>query len=229
MVSEYAELIIKYGGIDRYVVETAAMAHDLGHPPFGHVGEEALDALILAACDGKPRSQAGVALQHLSEGFEGNAQSFRVVTKLARRDATFDGLDLTCASLAAICKYPWPRAERDKFGHEARMKVNAEYNREWTKFNFYRAEKREFDECRSGFLRWVGPKEQTLEASIMDVADDITYAIHSLEESRPLRPSGRSNCYSRPRRGRYASGRLVRGASDGPGEEVRHVVRATRL
>ena len=73
----------------------AALAHDLGHPPFGHIAEDALDEVI---------KEAGVA-----DGFEGNPQSFRVVTKLAVRHSDFPGLNLTRATLNAILKYPWFR------------------------------------------------------------------------------------------------------------------------
>lgn len=83
------------GGVDPDVVEAAALAHDLGHPPFGHVAEEELDKLMIAA---------GV-----HGGFEGNPQSLRIVTKLATRHAGFPGLNLTRATLDAIIKYPWYR------------------------------------------------------------------------------------------------------------------------
>jgi dGTPase len=68
------------------VVETACLAHDLGHPPFGHVGEEELNRSLT--------SDYGVA-----DGYEGNAQSFRIVTKLAVRSDKHEGLNLTRASL----------------------------------------------------------------------------------------------------------------------------------
>ncbi len=84
------------GGLSAEIAEAAAFAHDLGHPPFGHVAEEELDALAVQA--GSP------------DGFEGNAQSFRIVTKLATRRVKETGLDLSRATLAAILKYPWLRA-----------------------------------------------------------------------------------------------------------------------
>lgn len=89
------EMIAAAGGLDAAVVEAAALAHDLGHPPFGHVAESELNALLTAA---------GVA-----DGFEGNAQSFRIVTTLGVHYPDLPGLDLTRATLCAILKYPWMR------------------------------------------------------------------------------------------------------------------------
>ena len=90
-------LIARLGGIDLHVCEAAALAHDLGHPPFGHVGELTLDRI--ARKDLK-----------LMDGFEGNAQSIRIVTIGSLRSLSYEGLDLTKATLAAIAKYPWIRA-----------------------------------------------------------------------------------------------------------------------
>src|SRR5207249_8576918 len=83
------------GGLSPDVVEAAALAHDLGHPPFGHIAEKELDKLV---------RERGV-----SDGFEGNAQSFRVVTALAVRSMESDGLNLTRATLNGVLKYPWFR------------------------------------------------------------------------------------------------------------------------
>jgi dGTP triphosphohydrolase len=77
-------------GVDAEVIEAACLAHDLGHPPFGHLGEEALNDLVLAQGD--------------EDGFEGNAQSLRILSKLAVRFTAYDGLDLTRATLAACRK-----------------------------------------------------------------------------------------------------------------------------
>jgi predicted deoxyguanosinetriphosphate triphosphohydrolase len=82
------------------VVEAAALAHDLGHPPFGHIAEEELDRL--ASANGAP------------EGFEGNAQSFRIIVRTEPHRIGYRGLDLTRATLNAVLKYPWQRDTRAK-------------------------------------------------------------------------------------------------------------------
>ena len=140
-----------WGGIDADVVEAAALAHDLGHPPFGHTTEEELDALI--------RNSA------VPDGFEGNAQSFRVVTKLAVRHSNFAGLNLTRATLNAILKYPWHRAVMPKERHR--------------KWGAYSTESDEFTWARA---RCPFDDQKTVEAELMDFADDVAYAVHDLED-----------------------------------------------
>ena len=82
------------GGLDHVVVQAAATAHDLGHPPFGHLGERVLDRVA--------RERFGLA-----DGFEGNAQTFRVLTELEVLGPGDQGLNLTAATRAAVLKYPW--------------------------------------------------------------------------------------------------------------------------
>jgi len=142
------------GGLNPDVAEAAALAHDLGHPPFGHIGEEELDLLVRAAGD--------------RNGFEGNAQSFRIVSNLARVPLG-RGLNLSRATLAGILKYPWLRDSKDPQPGD--------------KFGAYNADREDFDFAReklleSGFLS----RRQTLEAEIMDWADDIAYAVHDAED-----------------------------------------------
>lgn len=134
-------------GLDADVVEAACLAHDLGHPPFGHIAEEELNKLT---------SDIG--------GFEGNAQSFRVLTKLAFHSENHRGLDLTRATLGAVLKYPWKRGE-----NPAKPK----------KWGAYESEKPDFD-----FALALAPSSQarTIEAELMDWADDVTYSVHDIED-----------------------------------------------
>lgn len=145
-----------WGGVDPDAAEAAGLAHDLGHPPFGHIAEEEIDRLV---------RDAGV-----QDGFEGNAQSFRIVSQLSVGDGwTMDGgeatpvrgLNLTRSTLAGIIKYPWAHGG------------NLEEPRKW---GFYAGEREHFEWARAG----VGGHQRSLIAEIMDWADDVTYAIHDL-------------------------------------------------
>ena len=138
------------GGLDPTVVEAAALAHDLGHPPFGHDAEDELDRLLVAA---------GIA-----DGFEANAQSFRVVCELAGAGAPC-GLNLTRATLAGILKYPWLR------GGDARHPG---------KWGAYVSERDVFDWVRAGTLGDV--HQPSLEARVMDWADLLAYAVYDFAD-----------------------------------------------
>ncbi len=152
----------EWGGLDPEVAEGAALAHDIGHPPFGHAGEVALDELT---------RDRGCA-----EGFEGNAQSFRILTKIAFRKIDPDkppGLDLSRATLRATLKYPWMRLLDDN------DEPIDDQKRSW-KWGAYETERADFE-----FALALDPPpggERTLEAEIMDWADDVTYAVHDLED-----------------------------------------------
>jgi dGTPase len=140
----------KFRGLDPEVVEAACLAHDLGHPPFGHVGEETLHKLVVDGGD--------------TDGFEGNAQSFRVVTKLAVRFNDADGIDLTRATLAACLKYPWFKAADGKAAK---------------KWSAYRSETEDFNFARRFHADHA---YKTLEAELMDWSDDVAYSVHDLED-----------------------------------------------
>lgn len=93
-VSQIARSITSELGLNESLAEAIALAHDLGHTPFGHVGGDTLDECLKA--DG------------FTNGFEHNFQSFRVVTKLEKRYRSFDGLNLTYATLEGILKHSYP-------------------------------------------------------------------------------------------------------------------------
>ncbi|GGR84277.1 deoxyguanosinetriphosphate triphosphohydrolase family protein [Deinococcus sedimenti] len=145
------------GAINPDVVETAALIHDLGHPPFGHVGEEMLDALGQAA--------------GLEDGFEGNAQSFRIATRIAVHKASYLGLGLTRATLNASLKYPNLRGPKPPQGRDDKRAKKL-----YKKFGAYTDDAEAF-----AFARELSADDSpSIEAQIMDYADDIAYSMHDL-------------------------------------------------
>ncbi|WP_069853593.1 deoxyguanosinetriphosphate triphosphohydrolase family protein [Actinoalloteichus hymeniacidonis] len=169
-------LVAKLGGLSADVVEAASLAHDLGHPPFGHLGEQVLDRLA--------RNRFGLA-----DGFEGNAQSFRIVTTIDTGGTATAGLDLTAAVRAAVLKYPWTRLSHPH-PHPRTMAVPPRGSAEpddspgtgSAKFSAYVTELDDLDQSRAAFLGRIPEWQQTVEAAVMDTADDIAYAIHDLDD-----------------------------------------------
>jgi dGTPase len=140
-------------GCDPDLVDTACLSHDLGHPPFGHNGETALNELA---------KDIG--------GFEGNAQSFRLLTRLepkavgpasGPRPGETIGLNLTRASLDAASKYPWTKQPGE------------------AKFGVYEDDADVFAWVREG----VTGTTSCFEAQVMDWSDDVSYCVHDIEDA----------------------------------------------
>ena len=171
--SEDRELLRDLGGLDHVVVQAAANAHDLGHPPFGHLGERALDRLA--------RDRFGLA-----DGFEGNAQTFRILTELEVHGPGDEGMNLTAAVRAAVLKYPWARTHWPD-PHPTDWPVpprGAGHGRGGTgaaKFSTYLIDLPEMRDALAAFPGLPAGR-QTLECSVMDLADDIAYSLHDVED-----------------------------------------------
>jgi len=166
-------LLEELGGCDRVVAQAAASAHDLGHPPFGHLGERILDRIA--------RTTFGLA-----DGFEGNAQTFRILTQLGVHGRGGGGLNLTAAVRAAVLKYPWarvryPMPHPSASEHPPRGGGGGPDGTGSVKFSAYFLDVAEVRETLAAYPR-ILPWRQTVECSVMDIADDIAYSLHDLDD-----------------------------------------------
>jgi dGTPase len=141
-------------GLNADIVDMACLAHDLGHPPFGHNGEKGLNDWALGF-----------------GGFEGNAQTLRLLTRIEPKvflsDGTSIGLNLTRASLDAACKYPWSLSEAGEMREHS------------IKFGVYDDDLEIYNWMRSG----APAREKSVEAQVMDFSDDVAYSVHDFEDA----------------------------------------------
>lgn len=142
-VAQIARSVARRLGVDEDLAEAMALGHDLGHPPFGHAGEDQLDASMEAY-----------------EGFDHNAQTLRVVTRLEQRYPSFDGLNLTWEMLEGLVKHNGPLVTSDT----PIAALPAAFR------DFPHLEKLELDQ-------FAGP-----EAQIAALADDIAYNNHDIDD-----------------------------------------------
>jgi dGTPase len=149
---------------DRDLIEAACLAHDLGHPPFGHKGEQALHRAML---------------DH--GGFEGNGQTLRILTKLEKYKERGKGLYPTRRLVLAVLKYPCAMDAFDLASHQIKP-PKCYHNEEkevvaWALQGFTSADQEEFQQVASG-----KPKHHSFDCSILELADDIAYGIHDVED-----------------------------------------------
>jgi dGTPase len=148
-VTQIARSLARALGLDEDLAEACALAHDLGHPPFGHAGERALDRCLAS-----------------HGGFDHNAQTLAVVTRLERRYAEFDGLNLAWETLEGLVKHNGPLTDRAgrPLARHAKGGVPAAIT----------------DYCRIQDLDlWSFP---SAEAQAGAIADDIAYDAHDLDD-----------------------------------------------
>lgn len=154
-VSQIARSIayeLNYDISEIYVVEAGALAHDLGNPPFGHAGEDKLNELF---------KDIG--------GFEGNAQTLRIMTRIEKKKPQFNGLNLTYRTLLSVVKY----FKKYDPNYKGEKKQKFIYDDDY--------------DMLGKFLSKNSFKIRTLDVQIVDLADEIAYAAHDLEDGLRLK------------------------------------------
>ena len=141
---------IQYDSNESYIVEAGALAHDLGNPPFGHAGEETLNKLFI---------EVG--------GFEGNAQTLRILTSIEKKRPDFRGLNLTYRTLLSVVKY-FNKFDREAFDSKENTKQKFIYDDDY--------------EVLEKFITDNNISIRTLDVQIVDISDEIAYAAHDLED-----------------------------------------------
>lgn len=134
---------LKYKESESFVVEAGALAHDIGNPPFGHAGESALNEIY---------TNIG--------GFEGNAQTLRILTEIEKKKPEFKGLNLTYRTLLSIVKY----FNKSESGKHKKFIYDDDYDK------------------LKEFIEFNAINVRTLDVQIVDLADEIAYAAHDLED-----------------------------------------------
>lgn len=140
---------IQYDSSESYIVEAGALAHDLGNPPFGHAGERCLNDLF---------AEIG--------GFEGNAQTLRILTNIEKKRPDFRGINLTYRSMLSVVKYfnKFDKSAYDSGNKKQKFIYDDDY------------------ELLESAIKEHEIKIRTLDVQIVDIADEIAYAAHDLED-----------------------------------------------
>lgn len=141
---------IQYDAGESYIVEAGALAHDLGNPPFGHAGERCLNKLF---------KDVG--------GFEGNAQTLRILTNVEKKRPDFRGLNLTYRTMLSVVKY-FKKFDKEAYEKGEKVAQKFIYDDDYEKLN--------------DFVKNYGITQRTLDVQIVDIADEIAYAAHDLED-----------------------------------------------
>lgn len=146
------------------LVEAACLAHDLGHPPFGHKGEQALHAAMVS-----------------NGGFEGNGQTLRILSKLEKYKARGNGIFPTRRLVLAVLKYPCAMDSFDLSGHQFKppkcyLSEEKDVVR-WALSGFLDKDSKAFQALNKN-----KPQYHTFDCSILELADDIAYGVHDLED-----------------------------------------------